>query len=194
MKHDNDVYRQLNRPEVPGDLEKSIHANWQQQLTGRRRNTFINYSVVAASLLVMLVGAFLITTKHAGPDDLISIALNDIRNDEKLQAGISLNLEKLLQQKNIHMPPESMPVQMTKSCNLNGNQTTHIKLAGKKQGNVHLFIKTGDFNAPIHASTQSTALPWRLIKPRTDISVLVVYSKDMNPASVDRLIQTMFYA
>ena len=93
------------------------------------------------------------------------------------------------------MPPESMPVEMTKLCNLNGNKTTHLKVAGAKQGAVHLFIKKGDFNASfLEPANSKSTLPWRLIKPRHDLSVLVVYTKDMNPASVDKLIQTMFYA
>ena len=129
------------------------------------------------------------------PDDLISIAINDIHNDEKHHIGITLPVDLLIKQANIHLPPDSMPVEMTKLCNLNGNKTTHIKVAGAKQGAVHLFIKEGDFDASLWESANNEpAMPWRLIKPRSDLSVLVVYTEDMNPASVDMLIQTMFYA
>ena len=61
-------------------------------------------------------------------------------------------------------------------------------------GAVHLFIRDGNFDTPIWESkNKEPTMPWRLIKPRSDLSVLVLYTEDMNLASVDKLIQTMFY-
>lgn len=193
MKDDKDLHRQLNRPPVPVDLEKIILANWQDQKSRQHHNNSFKYILVAASVFGIIVGAVLVNNFSA-PDDLISIAINDIKKDEKHHVGITLPVEKVLQQANIHLPPESMPIQLAKLCNLNGNKTTHIKVLGAKQGAVHLFIKAGDFDAVLWESESSVpAMPWRLIKPRNELSVLVVYTEDMNPASVDKLIQTMFY-
>lgn len=193
MKDDKDLQRQLNRLPVPDDLEKKIRANWQDQQSKRHQHKPVKYILVAASLFGIIVGTVLVN-RLSTPKDLISIAINDINKDKKQHVGITLPMELLVKQANIHLPPDSMPIEMIKLCNLNGNKTTHIKVAGTKQGAVHLFIKEGDFNASLWESTHNPpTMPWRLIKPRNDLSVLVVYTEDMNPASVDKLIQTMFY-
>ncbi|WP_455218501.1 DUF3379 family protein [Kaarinaea lacus] len=194
MKDDKDLHRQLNRPPVPEDLEKKIHANWQEQKSTERSNKPVKYILVAASLFGIIIGTVLVNNLST-PDDLISIAINDINKDEKQHIGVTLPVESVLKQANIHLPPDSMPIEMAKLCNLSGNKTTHIKVAGAKQGAVHLFIRAGDFDASLWQSENNKpAMPWRLIKPRNDLSVLVVYTEDMNPASVDKLIHTMFYA
>ena len=194
MKDDKDLYRQLNRPSTPDDLEKKLYENWQNQKSRQHHKNPVKYILVAASLFGIIVGAVLVN-QLATTNDLISIAINDIKKDEKQHVGITLPVELLFEQAKIHLPPESMPVEMAKLCNLNGNKTTHIKVAGAKQGAVHLFIKVGDFDASLWESNNNApTMPWRLIKPRNDLSVLVVYTEDMNPASVDKLIQTMFYA
>lgn len=194
MKDDSELQRQLNRPTVPEDLEKKIRANWQDQKSRPLRHKPAKYLLVAASLVGVIIGTVLVN-RLLTPNDLITLAINDINNDEKHQVGITLPVELLVKQANIQLPPESMPIEMTKLCNLKGNKTTHIKVAGAKQGAVHLFIKQGDFDVSLWKSeNRPPAMPWKLIKPRGDLSVLVVYTEDMNPASVDQLIQTMFYA
>ena len=193
MKDDKSLHRQLNRPHVPDDLEENIRANWRDQMSKQQQHRPVKFIIAAASLFGIIVGAILVNN-HSTSQDLITIAINDINKDEKHHVGITLPIELVVKQANIHLPPESMPVAMTKLCNLNGNKTTHIKVAGAKQGAVHLFIKMGDFDASLWESKDNTpAMPWRLIKPRHDLSVLVVFTEDMNPASVDKLIQTMFY-
>jgi len=194
MKDERDLYRQLNRPRVPDDLEKKIRENWQEQKSKQQRNIPLRYYLIAASLFGMIVGTVLVNQLSA-KNDLISIAVNDINKDENHHVGITIPVALLFKQARIHLPPESMPIEMTKWCNLSGNETMHIKVAGAKQGVVHLFIKAGDFSASLWETKKyAHAMPWRLIKPRNDLSVLVVYSQDMNPDSVTRLIQTMFYA
>jgi len=193
MKDDKELDRQLNRVHVPVDLEKKLFANWQDQKTGNIRKQPAKLIFIAAGLFGIILGIILVN-QFSAPEDLIGIAIKDIRNDEKHHVGITLPVDLLVKQANIHMPPESMTVEMTKLCNLNGNKTTHIKVAGAKQGAVHLFIKEGDFDASLwEAKNSASTMPWRLIKPRHDLTVLVVYTEDMNPASVDKLIQTMFY-
>jgi len=193
MKDDKSLYRQLNRPHVPDDLEEKIRMNWRDQMSRQQQHRPVKFMIVVASLFGVIVGAVLVVNLST-TQDLISIAINDINRDEINHVGITLPIELVLKQANIHLPPESMPVEMTKLCNLNGNKTTHIKVAGPKQGAVHLFVKTGDFDASLWESNDNApAMSWRLIKPRENLSVLVVYTEDMNPASVDKLIQAMFY-
>lgn len=193
MKDDEQLYRQLNRLNVPGDLEKKLHSNWQDQKARQLRTRPMKFILIAAGLSGIILGTLLVNQLTV-PQDLINIAINDIRNDDKQHVGITLPVDLIIKQANIHMPPESMPVEMTKLCNLNGNKTTHLKIAGAKQGAVHLFIKEGSFDASLWESKNNTpGMPWMLIKPRDNLSVLVVYTEDMNPVSVDKLIQTMFY-
>ena len=193
MKDDKELHRQLNRLDVPGDLENKLQANWRDQKARQLQKRPTKLILVAAGLIGVILGSILVN-QLSTPKDLISIAINDIRNDEKHHVGITLPVDQLIRQANIHMPPESMPVKMAKLCNLNGNKTTHLKVAGAKQGAVHLFIKEGDFDASLWESKNITrSMPWRLVKPRNNLSVLVVFTQDMNPASVDMLIQTMFY-
>jgi len=193
MKDDKELSRQLNRLPVPDDLEKKLFTNWEDQKANKAHSRPAKIILIAAGLFGLILGTLLVNQLWT-PKDLISIAIRDIRNDDKQHVGITLPVDLLIKQANIHMPPESMPVEMTKLCNLNGNKTTHIKVAGAKQGAVHLFIKKGDFDASLWESKNGEpTMPWRLIKPRQDLSVLIVYTEDMNPASVDKLIQTMFY-
>lgn len=194
MKDDTDLHQLLNRPPVPDDLESKIRANWHEQKSKQLSNKPAKYLLVAASIFAMVVGTVFLNSYFTAPN-LISVAINDINNDAKQHIGIALPIESVVQEANIHLPPDSMPIEMSKLCTLNGNQTMHLKVAGAKQGEVHLFIKKGDFEASIWKSEQSATatMPWKLIKPRDDLSVLVLYTKDMNPANVDVLIQTMFY-
>ena len=190
--HDNELHNQLNRPRVPDDLESKIRTNWYEQ-KAKQQDTYkpAMLAFLAASLFGIVIGTTLLNigiTKN----DLINVAVRDIGNDEKQHAGIILPVELLIAQAYIHYPPKSMTVKMSKMCDLDGNKTIHLKVAGEKQGEVHLFIKEGNFD--LKPSSQNKTMPWKLIKPRDNLSVLVLYTQDMNPANVDRLIQTMFYA
>lgn len=194
MTDDNNLNKQLNRPPVPHDLENRIRTNWQEQRVGHHPYVPLKYFLVAASIFGIVAGTVLIDSQTK-PEDLISVAINDIDSDALKHTGIMLPMDSIINDARINLPPESMPIKMTKRCNLNGNKTVHIKVAGAKQGAVHLFIKTGGFDtSPILPDKNtSTAMPWKLIKPRADLTVLVLYTTDMNPVSVDKLLDTMFY-
>lgn len=189
---DNELRNQLNRPHVPDDLETRIRTNWYEQ-KAKKRDTYkpAIMAFLAASLFGIVIGTALLNI-GAINNDLIKVAVKDINNDEEQHAGVILPVDSLITQTHIHYPPESMTVKMSKICNLDGNKTFHLKVAGEKQGEVHLFIKEGNFD--LTPSSQNKTMPWKLIKPRDNLSVLVLYTQDMNPANVDRLIQTMFYA
>jgi hypothetical protein len=98
MKDDKVLHRQLNRPHVPDDLEKKIRANWQGQKSQKLRNKPSKYFIVAASLFGIIVSAMLVN-QLSTPNDLISIAINDINKDEKHHVGITLPVELLLKRR-----------------------------------------------------------------------------------------------
>jgi len=196
MTDEKHIKRQLNRLEVPSDLAEKIHANWKSQIAQQQRRRYPMRVTIAATLIAVVTLSFLVLRHGAQSPDLISAALTDIVNDSDRQIGIELPLEQVFQIAHILPPPTNMPIEMSKHCNLIGNKTVHLKIIGAKKGFVHLFIKQGDFDAVLWQSPKqlSASMPWRLLKPRKDLSVLVLYSEDMNPGSVDALLQTMFFA
>ena len=194
MKDDGYLSQQLNRPRVPKDMESKIRDNWREQTANRRHNLAAKYLIIAAGIFGSVVSTVLV--KHVvRSSDLVQVAIEDINNDTIKHVGIMFPIETLIKRANIKLPPSSMPIEMVKRCNLNGNETLHIKVAGANHGAVHLFIKKGDFTHSITNTEQGTEAirPWGLIKPRSDLSVLVLYTNDMNIANVDKLIETMFF-
>ena len=143
---DNKLHNQLNRPRVPDDLEARIRTNWYEQ-KAKQRDTYrpAIAAFLAASLFGIVIGTALMNIGII-QNDLIKVAVRDIDNDEKHNVGITLPIDALIEQTHIHYPPVSMPVKMSKMCNLDGNETIHLKVAGEKQGEVHLFIKEGNFD------------------------------------------------
>jgi hypothetical protein len=192
---DKHLQQQLKRLQVPRDLEARIRANWKQQLNrdpGKRSR----YGMLAAAALAGLTLSILLINIISTTPVMVAAALNDIRNDIQHDVGIAIPLDVLAQLDDVKLPPESMPLKMTKYCTLGSSKTIHLQVAGAKQGEVHLFIQRGDFDIAFWEATQGQidSMPWKLVKPRDNLSVLVLYSHDMNPANVEKLIQTMFYA
>lgn len=195
MMDDKDLREQLNRPHVPVDLENKIRNNWREQIEKSRRRQPIRQIITAASITAIAI--FIAALNYIFiPQNLIAVAENDIKKDESEHTGITLPVSDIIQRERIHLPPQNMVVAMTKICNLNGNKTIHMKINGANHGAVHLFIKRGPFSksTKIPDSSSSTTMPWKLIKPRPDLTVLVLYTRDMNSKGVAQLIQTMFYA
>lgn len=195
MMDDHDLQRQLNRPPVPENLECKIRDNWREQIDKSRRQIPIRQILIAASIagitiFIAAVNSFLST------QNLITVAMNDIKKDESEHTGITLPVSDIVKKEHIHFPPPNMSVAMTKICTLSGNKTIHMKIDGAKQGAVHIFIKHGAFGAStsLPDAVSTTAMPWKIIKPRSDLTVLVIYTNDMNPNGVAKLIQAMFYA
>lgn len=190
MKDDRHLQQQLSRPTPPPELEAKIISNWQEQLKRQRRSGYGKRLLVAASLCAIALGAglFVLTPEP----DLVQFAIADIKKDAAHNHGIILPVSHAIKQAKINMPPADMPVKLSKRCELDGNNTVHLKVAGAQKGAVHLFIKKGSFDV-LPNSDKATMMPWKLITPRKDLSVLVLYTSDMNPANVDKLLDTMFY-
>lgn len=189
-----DLKEQLDRLPVPHDLEQKIRANWKQQLNQDHGQWFRYKGLVAAGVVGLTFAVLLFNLINSTPK-LLSMAINDIQSDAQQNIGISIPMEVLTQWGNVNLPPVSMPLKMTKYCTLGGNKTIHVNVNGARQGEVHLFIKRGDFDIAFWQARQGqiNSMPWRLLKPHDDLSVLVLYTHDMNPANVEKLIQTMFY-
>ena len=195
MKDDEKLHLQLNRPRVPENLEDRIRANWQAQMLPTKNAWPAKRLLAVAAAFTLALGVVLVNYYPATPA-LVNAALRDIHNDEAQGIGVTVPVSLVAEIEKVKLPPPFMPVEMTKYCNLVGHQTLHVKVSGEKQGKVHLFMTNEGFDLRFWQARQGAmhSMPWRLIKPRGDLSVLVLYTEDMNPANVDKLIQAMFYA
>lgn len=200
MKTDQDLSDSLKRPSPPHDLEKKIRENWRQQLA--QQNSPQNNAshpvpirLVAASIAICVVITLTFMGINHTPG-LVTAALNDIAKDKTLKVGLSIPPEKWLAVHQINMPPSAMPIKMTKKCLIDGNDTFHLQIAGEKQGEVHLFIVQGKFDTTFWQNHKGidSSMPWEVIKPSKELSVLVLHTHDMNKEKVQQLINNMFYA
>ena len=189
---DKELEQQLDCPIIPNDLEASIRSNWKTQLGEPNQQRRWNTLLASAASLVMVVALFASISRTPA---VVSDALADIGDDAKHDIGISIPMETLLAEKHFNAPKQSMQTKMTKYCNLNSARTVHLQVAGEKQGQVHLFIQEGAFDVAAWQKNRGVlgTMTWKLITPREDISVLVMYTADMNPDNVEKLIQQMFY-
>lgn len=192
---DKHLQTQLNRPTVPEGLEDRIRNNWKEQITQSQNYRPLKRMLAIVGMFGLIIGILLVNSVYTTPS-LVTAAVDDIHKYEKHKIGIALPIASLIEETGINLPMNSTPIKMTKYCTLNDSKTTHIKVAGAKQGEVHLFISRSEFDVYFWHAQKGVvgSMPWRLFKPREDLSVLVLYSHDMNPSNVEKLIQTMFYA
>ena len=200
MNSDRDLQDSLKRPTPPLDLEKKLRENWRQQLCQQSSaqkigSSKLHWRSIAASVALTIIVTFSFVGINKTPS-VIASAIDDIDSDEKQNIGLAVQAKEWLVAHQINMPPSAMPIKMSKYCLIGGNKTLHLKIAGEKQGDVHLFILAGKFESAFwqkHNGTTSS-MPWQIIQPTQDVSVLVLHTHDMNTEKVQQLIQTMFYA
>jgi len=194
MKHEKEITRTLNDIETPAELENKLRKNWQLQLkTDEQTNNYWRpgLAIAASFMLLMFVSFNAIKTPA-----IIDAAAKDILTDAKSDIGLSVPAETLLSMFDIQFPPEITPVKMTKFCNIDGLKTAHIQVKGQEKGEVHFFVKQGEFNTAFWQQQQGviSEMPWKIINTDNDLSVLVLHSKDMNSKNVDHMINQMFFA
>ena len=196
MNSDRDLQNSLKRPTPPQDLEKLIRENWQQQLSQPLTNRSLksHWRLIAASIAICVIATFSFVGLTKTPS-VIAAAINDIASDKKQNIGLAVPTKEWLSAHQVNMPPSVMPIKMSKHCLIAGNKTLHLQIAGEKQGEVHLFILPGEFDRALWQTRNGTAssMPWIIIQPNSDISVLVLHTHDMNKEKVQQLIQIMFY-
>jgi len=193
MNHDDNLKRKLNTLEVPEELEKRIRSNWQTQMQTNTKR--IQWWQPGLALVASFALAFFVSIQVLKTPTFVDAAVNDIISDAKSNIGLSIPLKTILVMHDMQLPPASMPVKMTKLCTIDGLKTTHIQVNGKAKGEVHLFIKQGEFDTAFWQAQQGKVItmPWKLIKSGKNLSILVLYSADMDPDNVETMIQKMFY-
>lgn len=148
-------------------------------------------SVAASLLLFMLVTGYLQTPS------LITSAYADIQKDANLNNGMQLSMQQWLDENDIASVPSPYPVEMSKFCRLDQILTTHIRIAGKKQGEMNVFFHHGDRPlhwSPLHwlkgAGTVDN-VNWKLLKVRDNLTLIVLYSHDMHEKAVQHILHEM---
>lgn len=141
---------------------------------------------IAASFLIVWVLSYLHTPQ------LISSAYADIQKDKNLNTGMPLAMQQWLDETNIASVPPQYPVEMSKFCRLDQRLTMHMRIAGKEQGELNVFIHHGE--QPLfwfNVAGRLNDMNWRLLKVRKNLTLVVMYTQDMREKSVQHILNEM---
>jgi len=194
MIDDNEIKKQLHSPAPPDDLEKDIRNAWRDLPENKQNRILIHWKLYAfASVAGLLMIATILNYSTMTPS-IVSSAIADIQKDEFMGVELTEKYRPWLIQKKINLPPAEMKVEISKFCKLSNQLSFHLKLAGEHRGKVHLFFLKNKPQIPVGKSSgQVASMSWRIIQPRNNIYVLVMFTKDMRKESVNKLINNMFY-
>jgi hypothetical protein len=163
------------------NLNKADSYKWPGKWHGKWAGSMLASFVLFASIL----GYF-----HR--PELITFAYADIHKDSQLNNGLAPSMRQWLDENNIASVPEEFPVKMSKFCRLNQVLTTHIRIAGKQQGEMNVFIHQGE--PPLYWRDRSGSfddMKWKLVKVREDLTLIVLYTLDMREKSVQNILYEM---
>jgi len=141
---------------------------------------------IAASLLIVWILGYVHTPQ------LISTAYADIQKDENLNTGLPLAIQQWLDENNIDSVPSQYPVEMSKFCTLDQSLTMHMRIAGKEQGELNVFFHHGE--RPLfwfNGSGKFDDMNWKLLKVRENLTLIVLYTRDMCEKSVLHILNEM---
>jgi len=144
-------------------------------------------SSIAASLflIVMVLG-------YVQTPELISSAYADIHKDADLNNGMQPSMQQWLDENDIASVPQQYPVKMSKFCRLDQVLTMHLRIAGKEQGEVNVFIHHGERSLSWFDSSGAVEdMNWKLLKVRNNLTLIVLYTHDMREKSVQHILHEM---
>jgi hypothetical protein len=165
----------------------------QQTLNSHQKNKYKNFGinsilkwsssvVVSVSLVVMILINF-------QTPQLVSSAYADIFKDANLNNGMQIPMQQWLSENNISNIPVEYKVIMSKFCRINNSVTTHLRIAGKKQGEMNVFFHPGHASKLWHANSGKVDdMNWKLVNVREDLSLIVLYTHDMREKSVQYIL------
>ncbi len=145
-------------------------------------------SMVASFLLLVTILSYFQTPA------LITSAYADIYKDENINNGLQPTMQQWLTVNHIASVPPQYPVKMSKFCRLGSLLTTHLRIAGKQQGEMHVFIHQGErkWSTRWVAGTGTVDdINWKLLQVRDDLTVIVLYTRDMREKSVRHILNEM---
>jgi len=162
----------------------------QKQLKRATRNKFTYPGVIkwVGSLAASLV-FFSIFFGYLQTPAVIGNAYADIKKDAEIYNGLQPSIVQWMNKNHIAAVPRQYPVEMSKFCQLDQYLTAHVRVAGVKQGNMHLFFHRG--KVPLSWINRSGVLDrmnWKLLKVRDNLILIVLYSHDMREKAVQYIL------
>lgn len=147
-------------------------------------DSFKKYLKWGSTFVASFIFSFFIFGYLHTPNIVLS-AYADIYKDSTLDNGMQSAMLQWLQENNIANVPQQYPVEMSKFCRLNTTLTTHLRIAGYKQGIMNVFFHQGIAPADWFNNTGIVDdMNWKLVKVRNNLTVIVLYSFDMREKSV----------
>ena len=180
--------RQLS--DVQQQLLDELQQPQQQTIENTRSNNFFTrpwVGSIAASLLL-----FIVIFSYAYTPAVITAAYADTLQDAKLNNGMQVSMNQWMIDNRINGVPEEYPVEMSKFCNIDQYQTTHLRIAGVEQGVLHIFMHSGAISGVWGKYTGTIdEMNWKLIKIRDEMTLIVLYSNDMRDSAVQNILDEM---
>ncbi len=168
--------------------DKQLQALQQKidvQTIKKYKNVGLNSILKWGSSVVASVFIFVIILINFQTPGLISAAYIDIFKDANLNNGMQVSMQQWLDENNISSVPDEYPIKMSKFCRLGNSVTTHLRIAGKKQGEMNVFFHPGHGSKFWHArSGKVENMNWKLVNVREDLTLIVLYTQDMREKSV----------
>jgi len=155
-----------------------------------KRNPLMSFKwpgAMAASILLFVV---MLSFFHTPA--LITSAYADIYKDANLNNGMQASMQQWLSVNNVSAVPQEYPVKMSKFCRLGAIVTTHLRIAGKQQGEMNVFIQQGDSGGVwMDRAGSVDDINWKLIKVRDDLTLVVLYTQNMREKAVQHILSEM---
>ena len=120
---------------------------------------------------------------------IITAAYVDISKDADINNGIKLSMQQWLDENGVAAIPRQYPVEMSRFCKLDQYLTTHLRIAGREQGVLHLFFHQG--KRPMYWLGQQGVkknMHWRLMNVGDDLTLIVMYTEDMRESAVEHIL------
>ncbi len=188
MKDHDRIKNTLQQLEIPEDLQARIKQNWllQKSKPGKRTRGLSRLVWPAVAAMVLAVWA---TFEIPSTPDVVNAAMADIVRDAENHAGIYLPLDAVLAAYPLKKIPADK-VKISKHCTLDNITATHLKFAMAHQGEMHLFLNHGSFHRHWLQAKQGRIanMGWEIRTLTRDTSVLVLFSGNLNPQTVNRMI------
>jgi len=165
----------------------------QKTLNSRNENKYKNFSINSilkwSSSVVVSVSLMVIILINFQTPPVVSSAYADIFKDANLNNGMQVSMQQWLSENNISNIPVEYKIIMSKFCRINNSVTTHLRIAGKKQGEMNVFFHPGHGSKLWHANSgEVDDMKWKLVNVREDLSLIVLYTQDMREKSVQYIL------
>ncbi len=144
-------------------------------------------STIAASLLL-----FAVAFTYSQTPNIIASAYADTLKDAEMNNGMQPLMTQWMDENKLNVIPQQFKVEMARFCKLDKYLTTHLRIAGVEQGELHLFFHRGEQPLSWFNRTGTfEKMNWKLLKIRDDLTVVAMYTHDMREKSVQVILENI---